>query len=149
MPLPAQQMLCASTWNLGLILIVLFLRPAMVRFSLLGCVHGICSVPGWWKRWGFPPEPSPKQVWGLHGKKPESCISRAGRLHVWKCFHSCYLFVSKTGHYISSLSEVVFLGLLGLHTGYLRAVLSLSPEWRSEEMGMLPTHRDVGTAQFQ
>lgn len=45
---------------------------------------------------------------------------------------------SRTGYYVSPQSKVVFPGLLGLHTGCLRALLSLSPEWKSEETGIIP-----------
>lgn len=97
------------------------------------------SVPEWWNGQDFLPEPSPGQDWGSHGKKPVSCISGAGSLHAWQHFQYCSLAFSITGHDVSPQSEVVFPGLLGLHTGCLTALLSLSPEWKSEERGMLPT----------
>lgn len=62
------------------------------------------------------------------------------RLHAWKCFQYWSLLLSRTGHDDVSLqSEVVFPALLGLHTGCLRALLPLSPEWKREQMGILLT----------
>lgn len=60
------------------------------------------------------------------------------RLHTWKCCQYCSLVLSRTGHDdVSPQSEVVFPALLGLYTGYLRALLPLSPKRKSEEMGIL------------
>lgn len=68
---------------------ILFQPPAMVRDTFLGCPwNALCA-----RLVEQVLEPSPRQDWDFHEKKPMSCISRAGRLHAWKYFQSCSLFI--------------------------------------------------------